>query len=114
MTPTGIGQPAPIGVPKLPTTEGTMPLVPAGVPTGGRGSPPPAEPIAPAYEPPPVLKDPTPPPPPATSGATPIAPVSPPTAEAAPSAPALPAGGSVAAPISGIEVPSMPLDKSGK
>lgn len=109
LNPKGTGQPAPIAAPTLPSTDSTMPLVPAGVPTGGRGSHHPTpEPSSPTYQPPTVLKDPTPPAPPAGSGATPIAPVSPPTADA-PSAPALPSAGSVAAPSGPIAAPSMPL-----
>lgn len=114
LTPTGGLQPAPIATPKLPTTGGNLPLVPADVPTGGRGSPPPpAEPTAPPYQPPMVLKDPTPPPPPAITGAAPAAPVGPPTADAVPSVPALPSGGGVTAPSSPIAVPSVPLGSGG-
>lgn len=114
LTQTGGMPSAPIAKPTLPTTGGNLPLIPADIPTGGRGSPPPpTEPLTPAYQPPTVLKDPTPPPPPATSSAAPSAPVSPPTAEAVPAAPALPSGGGIAAPSSPIAAPSLPLGSGG-
>jgi hypothetical protein len=110
LTQTGGVQPAPIARPTLPTTGGTLPLVPPDAPTGGRGSPPPPpEPTAPAYQPPTVLQNPTPPPPPVTSSAAPATPVSPPTTDVVPAAPALPSSGGVAVPASPIAAPSLPL-----